>query len=624
MRPADARGDGSVVHGLFGRPDNGEHDEHIYHFSLGPWRLAELVWPNFSGRMFPVHRRWISAIPAEGRVWTPSIYLGLMPLLLALSCCRWFRGPAQVRWATWTALAGVVASFGWYGAGWLLQEFRYGLMATPPEDVWIGQPVGGLYWVMVTLLPGYSMFRFPAKLFVVATLGLSLLAAWGLDSLQRTPGRRLSWIAVSLAIVSMAAGWLTMWIGPLWESWLKNAPNDALFGPLDVPGSLADLRAALLHTAAISAGFWSLMQNARGRFARLIVPLILAGTILDLGVAHGWLVPVAPEAEWQRPGYYARAILDRTSEPDEAATFRVYRGSRRGWYPDIWSASSSDDRQLDGLHWDVDTMFPKYHLRSGLSLVESYGTFSSADFATTLRVARRRGFQRHDDVLEPHHGVLDALGTRYLVLPGDVEYPHAERLVSDDESTAPADTSLWINPRAYPRAWIVHNLHVLPPLEYRTPRELERRTREVWFPAGVARDLRREAVVEADEAIEGAGVAVASDGDDLEHCRIVVAQPQRIDLAVQLQQPGVVVLNDLYYPGWTATLLDEDESELERVPILRTNRILRGIRLPAGSHRVSFRYRPVDFYAGALLSGLAWLAVMAAAVVFIRRTRLRS
>jgi len=50
----------------------GTHLDSVYHFSVGPWRLAEYVWPNWSGRQFPIHRRWLEILPAEGRVCVPS------------------------------------------------------------------------------------------------------------------------------------------------------------------------------------------------------------------------------------------------------------------------------------------------------------------------------------------------------------------------------------------------------------------------------------------------------------------------------------------------------------------------------------------------------------------------
>jgi uncharacterized membrane protein YfhO len=126
-------------------------------------------------------------------------------------------------------------------------------------------------------------------------------------------------------------------------------------------------------------------------------------------------------------------------------------------------------------------------------------------------------------------------------------------------------------------------------------------------------------VIEADEPVEPVGPAtdVAE-----ESCRLTSVTPQRLDLDVQLQQPGLVVLNDLFYPGWVAMRVDEQGNEIERLPVLRTNRVMRGVRLPAGSHRLSFRYRPLDFYVGAAISVVAWLGV-AIAVVLSRRRRMR-
>jgi hypothetical protein len=390
---------------------------------------------------------------------------------------------------------------------------------------------------------------------------------------------------------------------------------------LELDGSLADLRWSLLQTAVVGGVFWGLLYFRRSPWARLVVPMLLVVTALDLAIAQRWLVPVAPDSIWQDPGLSARAILARYGDPDALGQFRVYRGARRGWLPRDWAASGSDDRLVTGLQWDVDTMVPKYPLTSGLSLAEAFGTFSSADFVTTLRVARRRGWQRPDRVVEPHPAVLDAMGVRYLVLPGNVAAVHAQPLPNVQDQRPAANTSLWMNPRGFPRAWIVHDIEVLPPLRHSTPRTLDRRTREVWFPGGVARTLLHQAVIETEEPVK----AVIPVGDtDAEHCHLRSALPQRVDLDVQLQQPGVVVLSDLYYPGWFAMRVDEQGNQIEPLPVFRTNRFMRGVWLPAGKHRVSFRYYPTDFYLGAAISVLAWLGLaLAMTVVLVQRNWLK-
>ena len=62
----------------------GPHD--IYPFSLEPFRLVELVWPNVFGTSFGGNAYWIDSLPIPGvrqKVWVPSLYLGSLGLVLA-------------------------------------------------------------------------------------------------------------------------------------------------------------------------------------------------------------------------------------------------------------------------------------------------------------------------------------------------------------------------------------------------------------------------------------------------------------------------------------------------------------------------------------------------------------
>jgi len=81
--------------------------------------------------------------------------------------------------------------------------------------------------------------------------------------------------------------------------------------------------------------------------------------------------------------------------------------------------------------------------------------------------------------------------------------------------------------------------------------------------------------------------------------RIASDDPERIAADVTSDAPGILVLTDLWYPGWRA------EADGHPAALYRADGYLRAVALPAGSHRVEFRYRPVSFYTGAGLSLLA-------------------
>jgi len=81
--------------------------------------------------------------------------------------------------------------------------------------------------------------------------------------------------------------------------------------------------------------------------------------------------------------------------------------------------------------------------------------------------------------------------------------------------------------------------------------------------------------------------------------RIAEDLPERVAADINSGAAGILVLADLDYPGWKASV------DGRPAPILSADGYLRAVALPAGSHHVIFRYRPVSLYAGAVLSLLA-------------------
>ena len=68
--------------------------------------------------------------------------------------------------------------------------------------------------------------------------------------------------------------------------------------------------------------------------------------------------------------------------------------------------------------------------------------------------------------------------------------------------------------------------------------------------------------------------------------KIVSAAPGRVEVATTSASRGLLMLHDLYYPGWTA------EIDGKATPILRADVLFRALEVPAGTHHITFRFVP--------------------------------
>jgi hypothetical protein len=279
--------------------------------------------------------------------------------------------------------------------------------------------------------------------------------------------------------------------------------------------------------------------------------------------------------------------------------------------PPAWSSSASAHRITQSLDWDRDTLFAKHNLSPAIAIAEVQGTMKPFDYQVLLWVRKwvreggRSSFSHAEESCVPFLA-------EYLILPGNDRMPGMDPIALEGTAAGLEDVSLWHNPAHLPRAWIVHQVDVLPPLASDNPYLVWRRTEEVFCPGGRPRDLRKSAVIEAKRA---ASLFSASVGQDhlQPSCRLLRYEPSRVEVEAELQRPGLVVLGDQFYPGWRLEVETAGQPTRE-VPILRANRVMRGAWLPAGRHRLTYRYRPASLLWGAWLSGLGWIGLGAMGV----------
>lgn len=83
-----------------------------------------------------------------------------------------------------------------------------------------------------------------------------------------------------------------------------------------------------------------------------------------------------------------------------------------------------------------------------------------------------------------------------------------------------------------------------------------------------------------------------------------VDSPSEIRISIPKTPPGILVLADMWYPGWTATIDGMD------TPVFPVDGIFRGIEVGDGAHEAVFRYQPMTFEYGLMISAVAGIILL--------------
>jgi hypothetical protein len=196
-------------------------------------------------------------------------------------------------------------------------------------------------------------------------------------------------------------------------------------------------------------------------------------------------------------------------------------------------------------------------------------------YATTMTVAPKSMVTPAGEIrLSP---IMDVLGLRYVILRGS---PPAN--VSPDFR----GLDYWVmkNPGAMERAFVPHRVEFVADPKIR----LEKMSSSSFDP-------REVAYVETQFHVPATCVGTAT---------LLEEVPTRIVIKARMETAGLVVLADRWDKGWRAVLDGKD------LPILIVNHALRGVVVPAGDHRLVFRYEPASFAWGLRMAGLGVMGIL--------------
>jgi uncharacterized membrane protein YfhO len=199
-----------------------------------------------------------------------------------------------------------------------------------------------------------------------------------------------------------------------------------------------------------------------------------------------------------------------------------------------------------------------------------------------------------------HYAILRSADSPLLDLM-NVEYMVTDRELGGRWQLAFAEKDspirVYRNPSVLPRAFIVYQSEYAANAEAALNRLLDKNL-----------DFRTRVILE--EAIPQ--LSADREVSQVEQARIVEYQPERVMIETNTPKDGILVLTDTYVPGWQARV----DGQPAQVHV--ADYAFRGVRVPAGQHRVEFVYAPMSFTVGATLSlaAIAFCVAWAAAIIY--------
>ncbi|MDX1521776.1 MAG: hypothetical protein R3264_09130, partial [Anaerolineae bacterium] len=276
------------------------------------------------------------------------------------------------------------------------------------------------------------------------------------------------------------------------------------------------------------------------------------------------------------PGRAAAAYL-----AEKPGRFRVYSPS---YSLPVQTAALAGIALADGVE--------PVHLSAYDHFMAQAGGYNDPGFSVTIPNFADKPLDSALAKVEPDLRLLGLLNVEYLATAFPLPWPG---LTLEQEIDG---TFIYRNERALPPAWLVYEA---------VPAGSD------WLSQLATLSLDR--VVAVEDNFTG---AISRDPAQAKgQVRLVAAEANRLTLAVtDIPETGAwLVLSELWYPGWQATVAGKPQ------PVLRVNGLLRGVRLDtAGSYEVKLSYRPRSVIWGGRIS-MATLALILLATgwVWFRR-----
>lgn len=499
------------------------------------------------------------------------MYVGILPLLLAaIVLCNPGDHRREAFFALVLAAAGILFCF-------------------PTPVLELGRFLPGLGFSR----PDRATFLYGAGMAILASLGAQRLAS------SEGPGakRHANVLAAVLGIAALAIAIVLA----LFADRLLPAPIVEMLGREYL--ARASWGAALVIAASTAV----VILRAWGRIGAktfLCACVLVLG--LDIGWASGRLSILQPKESIFRDPVPGKSIDYLQTMQRRIGLFRIMRYEpARDPFTAIFPPSTPAYYRLeDVLGFD------------SLNTVLYQETIDAIDPGIILNRGNFRG-PRNPNVFDSP--ILDLLGARYVLATGAPYLPGLELVHR-------SDLTIYENPGALPRAFLVDDVRVLPDAHA----VLQAMSEKSFLPGSWAYSESPIPGLEGSSPPASTGSSAnpadnpwaaapggTASGNSLSSpgsAEVEILDDEDVRVRVEAKRTALLVHVNSWYPGWKASV------DGRGTPLYRVDHAFQGVVVEPGRHEVVFRYAPASFLWGAALS-LAGILAIGAGTFYFRQTR---
>ena len=232
----------------------------------------------------------------------------------------------------------------------------------------------------------------------------------------------------------------------------------------------------------------------------------------------------------------------------------------------------------------------------GLYDIQGYSPMKLQRYVEFLGAINGVGLNYHDAAILAsgiESPLLGLLNPAYVITPYEIPADRVDlRYVQSTmtEVFSNGTIRVFANPNVYPHAWMAHDVRQMP--------------KDDILDAVASRqiDLTQTAIVENQPP--AASPAMQADSVTFNSYK-----PDEMSMQVEANSDGLLVVSEVFAPGWRAYV------DGKQVSVYATDYVLRGIPVPAGNHRVELRYEPASLSVGigiSIITGVIVLVILGA------------